>query len=320
MQDVDNMVAQATRLESPSSHGMTAGMGSSTIPDDINENVTLHDIFRANEEVWVSFPGIRGQPAGNFVLNFPGNVVKVPPIPVGQDPINLSARVHNRFLEQCQDLYMAISGGRLVLWHPERARRYMQERPERVNAMDDRIKELMDESRNVDPELKAKFSKGQATDYVNPRVAFECLKVRETPGEESVKEKLARAALQKFIPMQELLKEADLEYMVSNGGHFLVCKWARDLLDGRRRDAVEAQRVSNQQTHEVMEDYMTDDDVRPDNRTAAPSTAGMPSEPTEKKAKQATSEEVAQAEAAGPQGFEDKLAAAREKAIQEKMG
>jgi len=251
---------------------------------------TLHEVFSSNEEIYVSFPGIKGQPPGVFVLNHPNKDLKIPPLPIGHDPINLTALLDNRQLRDCQDLRVAIGRGILKLWEPEEARSHLAKHPERVDAVKNKIAELSLRARTADPRLKVKYESGSLEDFVNPRV----LHVVEELHDRRL---TAEAALNMLLPMESGFTDSDLEYLHSAARNFEVCEWAQEVLNTRSGEA-----PPPLQTKPRI--------VRPDEAE----------EPVRRPRKRSVEEdEISVSAVPGSAGFESALERAKEKAMRRHM-
>lgn len=187
----------------------------------------LLDLFNENKHIWVSFPGFRGHDSGVFVLGHPNPNVKIPPLPMGDHPINLSAKIHNRQLQECQSLFDAVDKGYLILWEPDAARRVAMSNPEQDAATRERVDDLMRKTQEIDESLRVRMAVGSEEDIVNAKLAYICLQVRE-------KQLAPKVALTQLVPIESRLSEADLEYAVSRGGAAEIVLWARETLQARR--------------------------------------------------------------------------------------
>lgn len=186
---------------------------------------SLHQLFKDEEEIYVSFEGIEGRPIGNFVLGHPNKEVRIPPLPLGREPINLTHYASLDQLRDCTDLRRAIATGRLKLWDPEEARSFIAAHPDATQAHEEKILQLQETAREIDEGLKARLVAGNADATVNRRVQNLCLQVKENKLDPP-------KALRQFMLMddQGTLKESDFEYIRSRGANVEICLWAGEVL------------------------------------------------------------------------------------------
>lgn len=215
------------------------------------QRLTLHKLFSSNEEIWVrnkTGSAGHGREAGNIVMQVgSGAHIDIIAVPPGNDPVCLTDQATHEMLRNCMDLVKHINNGALELLDPSAAESYYTKNKERKEAVEAKIKRLLNKEREdvpapkrvdgfSDEELRpvSKQKKSKILDEMNPgdkrrqtvlhnvhpKVNDVCLKAKHGAITE-------HDALETLMEQAPTLTEQDYQYVIHNAAFAGLKRWAK---------------------------------------------------------------------------------------------
>ena len=217
------------------------------------KKITLQYLFKYDLPIWVVNRGSKGE-AGVLVLQLGDkNNWKGIPIPPGSDPVCVSDMAPMETLRGCYDLHRAIDSEALELLDPDKAEEYYEQRTDRKQVVQDKIKKYLYKSKeNVPDPTPIKFgdddmdgghfkkfredglpegTKQRREKFVQagpkPKIGDLCQKAQFDAISE-------RDMFEQLLELSSSLTPVDLDHIEKNGKFDSVKRWASDQLKEKK--------------------------------------------------------------------------------------